>query len=144
MFDPHAGTVTYANAGHDPLRARLAPSAQFAPLDQIRRLPLGVTHRTHGPYPEQVVELRAGDAVTVYTDGITEALNPAGEAYGVDRLDDALATGDDAGRSVASLVSNMEHFLGSASAEDDRTLVLVRFTERARSPLNVGRAGAAR
>ena len=144
VFDPHAGTVTYANAGHDPLRARLAPSAQFAPLDQIRRLPLGVTHRTHGPYAEQVVELRAGDAVTVYTDGITEALNPAGEAYGVDRLDDALATGDDAGRSVASLVSNMEHFLGSASAEDDRTLVLVRFTERARSPLNVGRAGAAR
>ena len=125
VFDPHAGTVTYANAGHDPLRARLAPSAQFAPLDQIRRLPLGVTHRTHGPYPEQVVELRAGDAVTVFTDGITEAMNPAGEAYGVGRLDDALATGgDDAGRSVASLVSNMEHFLGSASAEDDRTIVL--------------------
>ena len=145
VFDPHAGTVTYANAGHDPLRARLAPSAQFAPLDQIRRLPLGVTHRTHGPYPEQVVELRAGDAVTVFTDGITEAMNPAGEAYGVGRLDDALATGgDDAGRSVASLVSNMEHFLGSASAEDDRTLVLVRFTERTRSPLNIGRAGAAR
>ncbi len=145
VFDPHAGTVTYANAGHDPLRARLAPNAQFAPLDQIRRLPLGVTHRTHGPYPEQVVELRAGDAVTVFTDGITEAMNPAGEAYGVGRLDDALATGgDDAGRSVASLVSNMEHFLGSASAEDDRTLVLVRFTERTRSPLNIGRAGAAR
>ena len=145
VFDPHAGTVTYANAGHDPLRARLAPNGQFAPLDQIRRLPLGVTHRTHGAYPEQVVELHAGDAVTVYTDGITEALNPAGEAYGVDRLDDALATGgDDAGRSVASLVSNMEHFLGSASAEDDRTIVLVRFTERTRSPLNIGRAAAAR
>ena len=145
VFDPHAGTVTYANAGHDPLRARLAPNGQFAALDQIRRLPLGVTHRALGAYPEQVVELRAGDAVTVYTDGITEALNPAGEAYGVDRLDDALATGgDDAGRSVASLVTNMEHFLGSASAEDDRTLVLVRFTERTRSPLNIGRAAAAR
>ena len=145
VFDPHAGTVTYANAGHDPLRAKLAPSGQFAPLDQIRRLPLGVTHRKHGPYPEQVVELRAGDCVTIYTDGITEALNSSGEAYGVDRLDDALSTGgDDAGRSVASLVRNMEHFLGSASAEDDRTIVLVRFTERARSPMSVGRVGAVR
>ena len=145
VFDPHAGTVTYANAGHDPLRARLAPSSQFAPLDQIRRLPLGVTHRTHGPYPEQTVELRAGDAVTVFTDGITDATNRAGEAYGVDRLDDALAAANgDAGQSVASLVLNMEHFLGSASAEDDRTIVLVRMTEGARSLWNLSRAAAAR
>ena len=129
VFDPNAGTMTYANAGHDPLRARLAPSTRFVALDQIRRLPLGVTHRTQGPYPEQTVELRAGDAVTVFTDGITDATNRSGEAYGVDRLDDALASsGGDANRSVASFVTNMDDFLGSAAAEDDRTLVLVRFT----------------
>ena len=145
VFDPHAGTVTYANAGHDPLRARLAPSSQFVALDQIRRLPLGVTHRTQGPYPEQTVELRSGDAVTIFTDGITDATNRAGEAYGVDRLDDALASSTgDANRSVASFVSNMDDFLGSATAEDDRTLVLVRFIEGSRSLLNVGRAAAAR
>ena len=145
VFDPHAGTMTYANAGHDPLRARLAPSARFAPLDQVRRLPLGVTHRTHGPYPEGTVDFRPGDAVTVFTDGMTDATNPAGEAYGVTRLDEALAaaTGD-AGQSVASLLVNMEGFLGTASAEDDRTLVLVRFTGGAGAPLGaaVERAGS--
>ena len=145
VFDPHAGTVTYANAGHDPLRARLAPSAQFAALDQIRRLPLGVTHRTPGPYPEQTVEVRPGDAVTIFTDGITDATNRAGEAYGVDRLDDALASsGGDANRSVASFVTNMDDFLGSSAAEDDRTLVLVRFTGGTGSLLNAGRTVVAR
>ena len=144
VFDPRAGTVTYANAGHDPMRARLAPSAHFAALEQTRRLPLGVTHRTHGPYPEQTVELRPGDAVTVFTDGITDATNPAGEAFGVSRVDAALATsGGDAGQSVAALVTNLEDFLGSASADDDRTLVLVRLTEGARSIQTVGRTATA-
>ncbi len=144
VFDPHAGTMTYANAGHDPLRARLAPSAHFEALEQVRRLPLGVTHRSHGPYPEHTVALRPGDAVTVFTDGITDATNPHGEAYGVSRLDEALATAGDAARSVATLVGDMQDFLGSASAEDDRTLVLVRFTDGIGSLVGTGQAVAAR
>ncbi len=127
VFDPRNGTVTYANAGHAPSRARIGGMREFGPLDQVRRLPLGVTHRTVGPYPEQTIELRPGDTFALFTDGITDAVNFRGDAFGTERLDDLLALPDlDAGGTVAKLVESMEDFMGETSGQDDRTLVLVK------------------
>lgn len=137
VFDPQAGTVTYANAGHDPLRARLFPSGRFEPLEQVRRLPLGVTHRTIGSYPEKTIDWRIGDAVTIFTDGVTDAMNAAGETFGVDRLDAKLAERTESAEcSVAALVANLDQFLERSDTEDDRTLVLIRFTEPAEGALS--------
>jgi sigma-B regulation protein RsbU (phosphoserine phosphatase) len=130
VFDPRNGRLTFANAGHAAPRARVNGAARFAPLDQPRRLPLGVTHRAVGPYPEQVVSLRPGDTVALFTDGITEAANGAGEHFGLDRLDAALGRrAECAACAVADVVAELERFVGSAAGGDDRTLVLVGMTE---------------
>lgn len=127
VFDPVRHTVTYANAGHAPSRARTGAMREFGPLDQVRRLPLGVTHRTVGHYPEQTIELHPGDTFALFTDGITDAVNFRGDAFGTERLDDLLAKPElDAGQTVAQLVEAMEEFMGDTSGQDDRTLVLVK------------------
>jgi sigma-B regulation protein RsbU (phosphoserine phosphatase) len=130
VFDPVGGTVTYANAGHAPSRARIGAMREFGPLDQVRRLPLGVTHRTVGPYPEQTIDLHPGDSFALFTDGITDAVNAQGESFGTDRLDELLSQAEStAGETVARLVEAMEEFMGSTLGQDDRTLVLVKCEE---------------
>jgi len=135
VFDPVHRSVTYANAGHAPSRARIGAMREFGPLDQVRRLPLGVTHRTVGHYPEQTIELHPGDTFALFTDGITDAVNARGDAFGTERLDEWLAQPDlDAGQTVARLVEAMEEFAGDAGGQDDRTLVLVKCNTAAANP----------
>jgi len=127
VVDPLARTLTFANAGHAPPRARRAGQERFAALDQARKLPLGVTHRMAGPYPEFTVPFLPGDEMVLFTDGITDAVNAAGEPFGVGRLDAALVgpTGD-ARETVAAAVAAVDRFAGPNANDDDQTLVLLR------------------
>jgi sigma-B regulation protein RsbU (phosphoserine phosphatase) len=129
VFDPKRGTLTFANAGHAAPRGRVNGADRFAPLDQTRRLPLGVTHRCHGPYPEQVVSLRPGDRVALFTDGITDAAGPGGEPFGLARMDAVLGRPTTCTAcSVSDLVDELEQFTGTDRPGDDQTLVLVEMT----------------
>jgi len=133
VVDPTARTLTFANAGHAPPRARRAGHERFVALDQARKLPLGVTHRTADPYPEFTVPFLPGDEVALFTDGITDAVNAVGEPFGVGRLDAALTmpTGD-ARETVAAAVAAVERFAGPNANDDDQTLVLLRRLDDAR------------
>lgn len=143
VVDPVARTLTFSNAGHAPPRGRLNGQDRFAALDQARRLPLGVTHRTVGHYPEFTVPFLPGDEVALFTDGITDAVNGAGEPFGVDRLDDALSapTGD-ARAAVDAAVDAVDQFAGPNANDDDRTLVLLRRLDGTRSRTSRRRAAA--
>ena len=128
VFDPKRGTLTFASAGHAAPRGRVNGSSQFGPLEQLRRLPLGVTYRTQGPYPEQVVQLSPGDRVALFTDGITDAANALGEPFGLGRMDAVLNRRTTCSAcSVSDLVGELDDFT-RGSGEDDQTLVLVGMT----------------
>jgi sigma-B regulation protein RsbU (phosphoserine phosphatase) len=144
VVDPVARTLTFSNAGHAPPRARLGGRAGFAALDQGRKLPLGVTHRTVGHYPEFTVPFLPGDEVALFTDGMTDAANSLGEPFGVGRLDDALAapTGD-ARAAVAAAVAAVDRFAGPRANDDDQTLVLLRRLDGSRGRVGRRRAVAA-
>jgi sigma-B regulation protein RsbU (phosphoserine phosphatase) len=81
VLDPAKRTLTLANAGH--LRPLLisGSSAQF--LDVERGIPLGLAP---GDFSEVEVKLPIGSRLVFYSDGITEAENPADEEYGSVRL----------------------------------------------------------
>jgi hypothetical protein len=72
------GTVTFANAGHLP------PFLNGHEYSLEASLPLGLIAYT--AYSEEAVQLNPGDQLSLYTDGLLEAKNAAGELYGFDRL----------------------------------------------------------
>ncbi|HYT93659.1 MAG TPA: SpoIIE family protein phosphatase [Gemmataceae bacterium] len=114
-------TMTVANAGHMPPLRRRAGGSVDVLGEEIVGLPLAGIDR---PYEEVVVALEPGDLVLLYTDGVTEARNPAGEWYGVERLRAAVreapATVEGLG---AAVLENVRRFAAERPQSDDLTIV---------------------
>jgi sigma-B regulation protein RsbU (phosphoserine phosphatase) len=111
------GTVRLANAGHlPPLVVRQGRVESLGATG----LPLGLF--CSGRYPTRTLELRPGDSLFLYTDGLTEAVDPSGEEYGVDRLTAALEAlpTDDA---IPGVLANLARFQRGTRRTDDLTLM---------------------
>ena len=94
-------------------------------LDRVRGLPLGI--RAEGAYEEAIQQLQAGDQIIFYTDGITEALNPEGELFGTERLDQVLENCSlQASALLDSTLRAIEDFAAGRPLHDDRTLIVAR------------------
>lgn len=120
---------SYVRAGHEP--AVLLRSGGAEPeLLSAGGLALGFDE---GPVfdamlEEATLELRSGDLLALYTDGITEAANAAGEEFGRDRMV-ATFTGQEntpLARVVEKLNRYLRQFSTLAERNDDRTLLLIR------------------
>ena len=115
--------MIYANAGHlAPLLLRA--NGECAWLESGGP-PLGIVERPR--YPEEFVALAQGDALVLYTDGITEATNAQEQDYGVARLAAMVArtrTGN-AAEICQAVGQDLEAFCG-ARRTDDRTLVVIK------------------
>jgi serine phosphatase RsbU (regulator of sigma subunit) len=83
------GTCVIANAGHLP------PFLNGQELGLSGTLPLGVS--VEAEYEETVVQLEARDRLTLYTDGLPEARNAAGELFGFARVAELIAANSGAG-----------------------------------------------
>jgi serine phosphatase RsbU (regulator of sigma subunit) len=79
-------------------------------------------------YGEIEIELEPGDLLVVYTDGLSEAQNPAGELFGEGHLEAALGAqrGATAHDVVTVLFDALDRFVGTSPAQDDTTVVAVR------------------
>jgi sigma-B regulation protein RsbU (phosphoserine phosphatase) len=124
----HGGQATGVNAGHNcPLHYR---SAQ----DIVDWLPRG--GRAMGWFEEMPLEaipitLDEGDVLIYYTDGLTEAENAQGAAFGEDRLaalvQEAASQGYNAQDILDGILAAVDNFVGDAPPFDDLTLVVVRY-----------------
>lgn len=125
VIDPVAGTLTYSTAGHTPARFCRFDDKTWRPLPAPHRLPLGVDSR-EAPYPKETIRFHAGDRVAFYTDGLIDLTDPAGDPYGYDRLDAALAAAPSrAADTVDSVLADIDRFGAGAPQVDDRTLLVV-------------------
>ncbi|RMH15280.1 MAG: hypothetical protein D6696_21165 [Acidobacteria bacterium] len=131
VIDRTAGILHYANAGHPP-PFHLQQSGELTTLDQ-RDLVLGVPSAIlpQGDGPRYRIHRRpwaAGDLLVLYTDGVTEAKNPAGEELEVHRLaaaiEDRPSDGVEALRD--HLLSRLAAHHGPRQLDDDVTLVVAR------------------
>ncbi|MCE9530920.1 MAG: PP2C family protein-serine/threonine phosphatase [Planctomycetes bacterium] len=127
IYDPDRGTLTYANAGHPPPRLiRCADGSRQALEGKKKRLPLGISDREE--YPEDVQVLVPGDQVIFCTDGILDATNDRGQAFGIEGLDKALAHCPVGAQAMVNAVlTELRRFTGNAPAKDDRTLIAAKF-----------------
>jgi sigma-B regulation protein RsbU (phosphoserine phosphatase) len=119
VLDLETGALRYCNAGHNPpYLLRADGGSERLPATGV---PLGVD----GDLPYRLADTRLypGDALFLYSDGITEAFNPEGEEFGAARLEAALA--EMRGRSAAALVGNVlaatTAFAAEAEQSDDIT-----------------------
>ncbi len=127
IFDPADLSLTYASAGHNPPRLKRCQDGSLALLDAVRGLPLGVFPRE--TFKEAVHHLVRGDQLVLYTDGITETTNPAGEMFGLSRLDKVLENCSiGASDLLKSVLSAVEEFSEGLPPHDDRTLLVVKVT----------------
>ena len=124
IFDPASGGLCYANGGHNPPYVRRADGS-IEVLSGAGGLVLGampgVEYQNHG------LQLRAGDRLVLYTDGVTEAFNDVDEAYGVERLiAEVQAHGDGpADALVERICRSVTMFAGTAPQSDDITLTVL-------------------
>lgn len=130
-FDHAARTVTWVNAGHNP--TLLAGLDGRPPRELLGdNLPLGVLEGER--YEERVTVFETGDVLLVYSDGVTEALNPRGEEFGVERLSRLLSLGCRGAAPAEAILDRIALAVRAHAEEgetrDDQTLVVVRIEER--------------
>jgi serine phosphatase RsbU (regulator of sigma subunit) len=114
-------SITLVNAGHLPPLRRRASGVVEEVGDAIVGLPLGVVDR---PYEEMVLPLERGDTLIFYTDGVTEARNPQGELYGIERLRGVAANAaPDVEALGTAVLADVRHFAGERPLGDDLTIV---------------------
>jgi sigma-B regulation protein RsbU (phosphoserine phosphatase) len=124
ILDAANRTLSYSNAGHNPpLLINEKGEPRF-----IERggLPLGMFRDTR--YYEYFLSLEPGEMLVLYTDGATEALNPAGEEFGRDRLAEVVKAGLSltAREVVASLEREVLKWTDGVGATDDVTFFVIK------------------
>jgi sigma-B regulation protein RsbU (phosphoserine phosphatase) len=122
-IDPENETLQYVNAGHNPSYV-----ISDGRIEMIRShgLPIGILPQTR--YLTQTRPFPAGSCVVLYSDGITEAEDIAGEEFGNERLEALLGEHLDASAALIrdQIAAAVDNFVGEAPQKDDETLVIVR------------------
>jgi len=119
----------FCRAGHEPLiihRNNPSRIEILAPRGMALGIDSGNVFDT--ALQEQRVTLQKGDILIFYTDGITEALNEAGEEYDRDQLVEAIeACADQSAQEMAkNIEERVRRFIGPRAQNDDITLMIVR------------------
>jgi sigma-B regulation protein RsbU (phosphoserine phosphatase) len=127
QFDARRSELRYVNAGHNPpLLLRVDGAAV-----EVQELPAGGTVIGLFPeadYEEGLIALSPGDLLAVFTDGVTEALNPAEEEFGEDRLKHLLRNVVHLPvEEISSRISGeLRNWIRDAAQYDDLTFVLLK------------------
>ncbi len=126
-LDPTTGDLYYANAGHNP-PILVRATGTVDRLDATG-LPIGILHDS--TYTEACVRIWPGDALVVYSDGITESVNTLDEEFGDDRLIEVIQKnlGASAGKIRDRIDESLSRFVGTAAPVDDMTLLIVKRME---------------
>jgi len=119
VFDLTTGLLRYCNAGHNPPYLLRADGGRETL--KATGIPFGIDPER--PYRIAEISLVPGDALFLFSDGITEAFSPAGEIFGEPRLERALdgARGRGAAEMVAEVIGATDEFAAGAEQSDDIT-----------------------
>jgi serine phosphatase RsbU (regulator of sigma subunit)/CHASE2 domain-containing sensor protein len=127
VLDVLSGRLEYCSAGHEPPFV-LAPHGEIARLEEGGGPPLCVLDGFS--YVAATHWMSRRGIICVVSDGVTEAMNPAGELYGAGRLRDAVERARNAENPAAlvdAIRADVALFVGGAEAADDLTLLVLRW-----------------
>jgi sigma-B regulation protein RsbU (phosphoserine phosphatase) len=131
ILDLRDGTVEYSDGGHEaPFIVRADGSVER--LAKHQGMALGVFEDVS--YKTDRFALRPGDAVVLFTDGVSEATDANDELYTVERMERALAAvrSDPSARVIAEgLAESVRGFVGAVPQSDDIAILVVSFEGQA-------------
>ncbi len=124
VFDPQNHRLTYCNAGHN--RPLLVSADGTVRRVKEGNLVLGITTRI--PYMDHHFDFKPGDSLVIYSDGITEAMNPEREQFEEERLSQLLRhlRGHGPDGLVNDIVRAVRAHSGTEPQTDDMTLVVIK------------------
>ena len=125
ILNIRTGQVDYSNGGHN-LPYYLHHSG-VSPLENTGGRALGIVEQS--PYASGRMVLGPGETLLLYTDGITEAMDPSDSLYSDQRLERFLASNRSSSprQMIGELVSDVRHFAGGAPQSDDITALALHY-----------------
>ncbi|MFM6155948.1 MAG: SpoIIE family protein phosphatase, partial [Sphaerospermopsis kisseleviana] len=125
IINLHNGTILYASGGHDaPLLVRVG---QVQLLESETGPPLGLYEDAEFPQTEYI--LSSNDIIILYTDGITEAMNPHGdlfsEAYLIETITNYPPTNP--AKAIRTIQHFHQQFIEDAPQSDDMTILTLQY-----------------
>jgi sigma-B regulation protein RsbU (phosphoserine phosphatase) len=127
ILDPATGRLDYCNAGHCPPYLLGPHGGDAVHTLRATGMVLGVIE--DGAWEQKTVQLAPGDALVLYTDGVTEAQNEQGMFFEEHRLLECVQAnqGRSAAKILTAVTADVDQFVGDAPQSDDIALmVLVR------------------
>ncbi len=126
VLDYKSRQLTYCSAGHEP--AILVREGKMIELG-TGGMVIGVDPEQR--YDKEVVQLQKGDVLWIYTDGVPDAMNYAGDKFGKTRMREALMkyVGESAEQICRQMLWETRRFVGLNRRTDDTTIVVVKVTE---------------
>jgi phosphoserine phosphatase RsbU/P len=137
LIDLRARVLRYARAGHCPMIYVPGPYAVsrtpqiLTPDGMVLGLTIDEGQMFTRFLDEMTLPLGTGDLFLLYTDGMSEAMNAAGDCFGDARLADVMAEHADlpSDQLLARILEQVGGFAGTAVQQDDMTMVLIRVEE---------------
>lgn len=123
VLDSDLGTLTYANAGHNPAYLLNAQAGTIQELGKTG-IPIGIFEEVS--WQRSVVQLRPGDTLVLYTDGVSEARDIHRGEFGTARLLETIRAhgGCTAPELLDTTIRRVREFMGAAPQFDDITLLV--------------------
>jgi len=135
VIDRNRGTMAYCRAGHTPIIHLTEPGSGAArarvltPSGMVLGLRIdGAEEKFAALLEEDRIDLRVGDVIVLYTDGITEAMNEDSDLFGEARLSRIVEEHGhlDSGELRERILREIEAFVGTADQHDDMTMILLK------------------
>ena len=122
MLEVSTGNLTYVNAGHNPPLIK----GEDGVFRYLECNPCFILAGMEGiPYQQENIQLKTGDSIYLYTDGVTDTINLKEEMYGEDRLEAVLNVHkEEAPEEILTAIKKeLETFAGEAEQFDDVTML---------------------
>ena len=138
ILDTATGELRYANGGHNP-PALLRRGASAAFLEVANGLAIGVS--TGFPYVQERIVLQPGDALFLYTDGVTEAMTGRGDLFSEARLLQHLDTlrGRPVDEVIGGVMEEIVFFTEDTPQSDDITMMMIAYRQPTAATAALGR-----
>jgi sigma-B regulation protein RsbU (phosphoserine phosphatase) len=130
ILDLRTGRVDYVDAGHEPPFV-LQPRGAVLKVDKTGGIVLGFMPGQ--TFNSGSLQLNPGDALVLYTDGVSEAMNASRQLFGAEAIEKTLSRiGPMASskRIINALLDDVHLFVGGAKQSDDITMLVIRYLGR--------------